>query len=102
MMLWCHPYYDPSSQPSRLFITYAFYFKNFENLCFFLKMVLRGHTDYVHSVTTRNAGQECVSASEDGTARIFGRDLFFFLSILRCCQYLFQSEYLVSLLLGFV
>lgn len=32
---------------------------------------LRGHTDYIHCVTTRNNGHECVTASEDGTVRMF-------------------------------
>ncbi|KAL4223675.1 THO complex subunit 6 [Mactra antiquata] len=30
-----------------------------------------GHKDYVHCVCTKNSGRECVSASEDGTVRIW-------------------------------
>ncbi|XP_076452765.1 THO complex subunit 6 homolog [Babylonia areolata] len=30
---------------------------------------MEGHTDYIHKVLIRNEGQECVSASEDGTVR---------------------------------
>lgn len=34
--------------------------------------MLSGHQDYVHSVSMKNNGQECVSASEDGSVRIWG------------------------------
>nr|KAG5690725.1 hypothetical protein BaRGS_022416 [Batillaria attramentaria] len=30
-----------------------------------------GHTDYIHKVALKNDGQECISASEDGTVRIW-------------------------------
>ncbi|KAL5016789.1 hypothetical protein ScPMuIL_006378 [Solemya velum] len=32
---------------------------------------LSGHEDYIHCVATKNKGRECVSASEDGTIRIW-------------------------------
>ena len=33
---------------------------------------LKGHKDYIHSLALRNNGQECLSASEDGSVRIWG------------------------------
>lgn len=32
---------------------------------------LRGHTDYIHSVALRSSAQQCLSASEDGTVRLW-------------------------------
>lgn len=34
-------------------------------------LMLSGHQDYVHSVSLKNNGRECVSASEDGSVRIW-------------------------------
>ncbi|XP_050408253.1 THO complex subunit 6 homolog [Patella vulgata] len=36
-----------------------------------LENSLQGHEDYVHSICLKNNGRECVSASEDGTVRIW-------------------------------
>ncbi|XP_041377015.1 THO complex subunit 6 homolog [Gigantopelta aegis] len=36
-----------------------------------LESTLTGHEDYVHCVCLKNHGRECVSASEDGTCRIW-------------------------------
>ncbi|XP_014787628.1 THO complex subunit 6 homolog isoform X1 [Octopus bimaculoides] len=36
-----------------------------------LKSTLSGHKDYIHCVTLCNTRQECVSAAEDGTVRIW-------------------------------
>ncbi|XP_052801020.1 THO complex subunit 6 homolog [Mya arenaria] len=36
-----------------------------------LTSTLSGHKDYIHCLCTKNAGRECVTASEDGTVRIW-------------------------------
>jgi len=47
-----------------------------------LQTSLRGHTDYVHSVALRSNAQQCLSASEDGTVRLWGRDFIYLHSML--------------------
>ena len=39
----------------------------------FFQMSFHGHTDYIHCVTIRPSGQQFLSASEDGTVRLWGR-----------------------------
>ncbi|XP_074642429.1 THO complex subunit 6 homolog [Tubulanus polymorphus] len=36
-----------------------------------LQNTFRGHTDYIHSLTLRKSSNECLSASEDGTVRVW-------------------------------
>lgn len=38
-----------------------------------MQNAMEGHTDYIHKVIMKNEGQECVSASEDGTVRLWGK-----------------------------
>ncbi|KAB2604222.1 DEAD-box ATP-dependent RNA helicase 3 [Pyrus ussuriensis x Pyrus communis] len=49
-----------------------------------VKMTFKGHADYVHSVVARNSTNQIITGSEDGTARIWGKNLAFF-SILKDC-----------------
>ncbi|KAK2173760.1 hypothetical protein NP493_850g00038 [Ridgeia piscesae] len=39
--------------------------------CALSQLGLKGHTDYIHAVAMLNTGQECVTASEDGSVRIW-------------------------------
>ncbi|KAL9250647.1 THO complex subunit 6-like protein [Drosera capensis] len=36
-----------------------------------LKVVYKGHSDYLHSIVVRNSGNQVITGSEDGTARIW-------------------------------
>ncbi|XP_058206588.1 THO complex subunit 6 isoform X1 [Rhododendron vialii] len=36
-----------------------------------MKMVFKGHSDYLHCIVARNSGNQIVTGSEDGTARIW-------------------------------
>ncbi|KAK1396978.1 THO complex subunit 6 [Heracleum sosnowskyi] len=35
------------------------------------KTVFKGHSDYLHSIITRNSGNQIITGSEDGTARVW-------------------------------
>jgi len=64
-----------------------------------LQTSLRGHTDYVHSVALRSNAQQCLSASEDGTVRLWGIDtLYYSVLILFCCISLVLSLLIIALL----
>ncbi|THG14083.1 hypothetical protein TEA_003982 [Camellia sinensis var. sinensis] len=36
-----------------------------------IKMVFKGHSDYLHCIVARNSGNQIITGSEDGTARIW-------------------------------
>ncbi|XAR67141.1 hypothetical protein NMG60_11013589 [Bertholletia excelsa] len=36
-----------------------------------IKMIFKGHSDYLHCVAVRNSGNQIVTGSEDGTARLW-------------------------------
>lgn len=36
-----------------------------------IKMVFKGHSDYLHCIVVRNSGNQIITGSEDGTARIW-------------------------------
>ncbi|KAF4391898.1 hypothetical protein G4B88_007473 [Cannabis sativa] len=42
-----------------------------------VKMVYKGHSDYLHSIIARNSTNQIITGSEDGTARIWGKNLAF-------------------------
>lgn len=42
---------------------------------FFFKGTLAGHTDYIQCLCLRPKHQQCVSGSEDGTVRLWGKEL---------------------------
>jgi len=46
-----------------------------------LQTSLRGHSDYIHCVALRSNAQQCLSASEDGTVRLWGRGFTHFYSV---------------------
>lgn len=43
-----------------------------------VKMTFKGHSDYLHSIVARNSTNQIITGSEDGTARIWGKNLAFF------------------------
>ncbi|KAF4348476.1 hypothetical protein F8388_001887, partial [Cannabis sativa] len=40
-----------------------------------VKMVYKGHSDYLHSITARNSTNQIITGSEDGTARIWEEEV---------------------------
>ncbi|GFS43847.1 DWD (DDB1-binding WD40 protein) hypersensitive to ABA 1 [Actinidia rufa] len=42
-----------------------------------IKMVFKGHSDYLHCIVARNSGNQIITGSEDGTARIWVKLLSF-------------------------
>lgn len=42
---------------------------------FFFQGTLAGHTDYIQCLCLRPKHQQCVSGSEDGTVRLWGKEL---------------------------
>ncbi|PON84437.1 WD repeat containing protein [Trema orientale] len=45
-----------------------------------VKMVFKGHSDYLHSVIARNSTNQIITGSEDGTVRIWGKNLTLLIS----------------------
>ena len=52
----------------------------------YFQTTFKGHSDYVHAVCLKNSGRECISGSEDGTVRIWGKDIIQSESLNRQCQ----------------
>ena len=71
------------------------------HVCVF-QNAMEGHADYIHKVVMKNEGLECVSASEDGTVRLWGQ-LFCFLLFFHACFFVplsLQAKQTVSLKCG--